>query len=166
MKTLKLLILSLFIVGAVSCSSDDDSVTDASMTGKWHPTLFKLEGSMDVEDLGRMEYVAESTGDFGGVYIDFKDDGTYFAENNTFPIKVTVKLNGSVISNEEYDSTWDLDQEGTWERDGETVTISNVDGMTDYELLELTSSKLKMKTDAGGIGDLGGDVPGDMDMTH
>lgn len=168
MKTFKFLILSLFIFGAVSCSSDDDdsiSGTDGSMTGKWYPTVFKIEGNMNVEGVGQMEYTAEGMGDFNGIYIDFKDDGTYFAENNTFPVKVMVKLNGDVINNDEFDTTWDLDQEGEWERNGEIVTISDDEGVTDYELLQLTSSKLKMQTNQGMIEGVGDDFPDDMDMT-
>lgn len=168
MKTFKFLILSLFIVGALSCSSDDDDSvggTDGVIFGKWYPTTFKVEGSMSVEGMGQMEYIAEGVGDFEGISVDFKEDGTYFAENNTFPVKVTVKLNGEVISSDEFQSTWDLDQEGEWERDGDVIILIDDDGVVNYDILELTSSKFTMQTDEGSIDDMGEDAPDDMDMT-
>lgn len=167
MKTFKILILSFLMIALAGCSSDDDnsSSTDATMIGVWYPTMYKIEGEMQMEGMGQIEYIAEGAGDFDGISVEFKENGTYVAQNSEFPLNITVKLNGQVISSEQVQASWDFIDGGEWLQEGNMVNISNSQENVNYEIIQLTSSRLKMQTDEGSIEDDGGEIPSDMEMT-
>ncbi|MDR6761226.1 hypothetical protein J2Y38_001424 [Flavobacterium sp. 2755] len=124
MKKLSILFVSVLTLGltAVSCSSDDDD--NGSIEGKWEIThqgvVFNGQEALEAYD------------NEGGCEIPsmtYSNDGKF------------------VDTTSEY---WDskcstYSEEGTWKKDGNTITLTYSDEEVKYEIAELTSNTLKVK---------------------
>lgn len=129
MKKLSVLFFSLFAVATItSCSNDDDK--SASIEGKW-------EISKEGETLETLK-AANNNGGCGFENIELLKGGTF--KHTDF---------------EYYNSECETyTGKGTWSRKDKILTVKN-DGendITEYEIIELTDSTLKLKeTDEEGV---------------
>ena len=131
MKKLKIVLFSVFAMGLTltSCSDDDSSGGNASIEGKWE--YFKEGMSANGQEvLTDWEHTEGCNKD----YIEINDDGTY----------TDVYYYGE---NCETDT-----ETGTWERDGNNITV-DFDGETmTGKIAKLTSSELRIEVEE----DMGG----------
>jgi hypothetical protein len=124
MKRIFLLFVSVALVGTslISCSSDDNGGSSGDLVGKWYPekSVYTFMGqNMDEPH----EHLCPSKKD----YVEFKSNGTFLA-----------------VDHEEDCQAYE--DEGTWVKNGNELTITG-DGETGtVTIVSLTSSKLVVKT--------------------
>lgn len=138
MKKLKVLFLSLVAVLSISsCSNDDDNsqttgstglTTSGSIVGKW-------ELSQEGETLTTLEPV-ENEGSCGSDLVEIKTGGTFKSTGFDYYDAICHPYTG----------------EGTWVKTNNTLTIKEGDDTIVFEIIELSSSTMKLKeTDPEGI---------------
>ena len=158
MKKLTYLLLSLFIMGLVSCSSDDDSNPhEVSLLGEWYADEFRMVGSYTEE--GQTYSFDGLASNCVGNDITFNADQSVTGHNAPFSMTSTVEVPGmppitSTMQMSSFTST-----SGEWSREGNTLYLqeegsSHKDAFT---ILLLNATTLKIMGDQNSID------PGDWD---
>ncbi len=148
MKTIKLLLLSVFIISFSSCSKDDDGGGSFEIVGNWRMTEGAVEGGSIMLDLGGMPIPVEVSGTFIDLddqnKLTIKEDNTFTSITGNIAIELHMNVMGTVQT-ETFEAS-DIFGEGTWERTGNTLNITNDNGTTiPYTIVSLTESNLELK---------------------
>lgn len=144
MRNFTFLLLSLFIITATACSSDDDNSSSSNnILGRWIPTEMHMEGSM-TEDGMTMEFVGTATQFHQDSHVTFLEDHTYVSYQGPFEMEVSISFMGQTITEtlpgEDY-----FDEEGEWEKRGNTLVVTSPDGESfSYNIIKLNSTTLKI----------------------
>jgi|SRR5690554_25673 len=158
MKTIKFLLLGLFIVGHLSCSKDDDK-KPADLVGTWMLTEGIVEPSSMVVELAGMQIPVEISGSFVGIddqnRINFNEDKTFTSVTGEIVVELELTVMG-VPQTERFEAD-DIFGAGTWERTGNELKIHNDNNTTIvYRIesinethLELSSNIRDMMVDNG-----------------
>ncbi len=159
MSKLGKLCMVLFVVTAfVSCNTDDDggSDTSADLVGTWAVTSLEYDGTTSFELFGE---TINTTFDGVGQNLDldftFTENPNEYTAEGSYDIVLDFTVDG--MSQTETTSVDNLQQEGTWERNGNILSIDgeiidlDVDipvgdtmGMSDLTILELTDTTLRL----------------------
>lgn len=125
MKKLSIIFVSILTLGltTVSCSSDDDK-DNGSLEGKWEVT----EQGVIFNGIEKLE-AYDNEGGCEIPSMTYSTDGKFVDTTSDY---------------------WDskcstYTEEGTWKKDGNTITLKYSDEEVKYEVIELTSSTLKIK---------------------
>lgn len=159
MKIFNYLILSLLIVGSVSCSSDDDNNEPLNIVGDWSITEGYIEPTTIQMDLGGMPISVEISGSFVEIdeenRISFKEDNTFTSITNNISLEMNMVVMG-MPQTQVFEAS-DIFGDGTWEIIGNelkihnqnntsiTYTIDSLDGNT----MELSSNVKDMQVEGG-----------------
>ena len=144
MKFSKLFILSLLTLSIISCSKDDDSKdsndTSASLVGTWKATDFSYESTSRTETQGTT-IESESTGIAKelDLTVEFSDDPKTYEVDSDYILEVTTETSGQTIVQEypiQYSGS------GTWNRDGDILTVTEDNEENEAEITKLTASTL------------------------
>ena len=140
MKKIKLILLFLSVVVIAACSSDDDNTESGQIEGVWKADLFYMEGEVD-----EGEFTVEGI-DFSGMKVDFKPDGTYVSDGDSFTVKYTMNMMGQEFSDTATNEN--PFNEGTWEKNGNTLTVKDIDEDEDFDfkIEKLTSNRLEISS--------------------
>lgn len=126
MKKLKIVLLLVLTLGLslTSCSSDDDNGTvDGNIEGKW---IFSKIGTMTGDKEVFIDYPNHEPG-CNKNYVEITADGKW----------KNVEYYGSECTEES--------DEGTWTRNGNTISVSYDDEIETGTILKLTNTELKLK---------------------
>ncbi|GGW67044.1 lipocalin-like protein [Winogradskyella epiphytica] len=121
-------IQNLFAIALImclsSCSSDDDS--SDSMTelhGTWSVVSLSIETAFDLNNDGvASRNLVEETPCYNGDYVNFNSDGDVRVV--TALTDISVNVNSSTDYNYTYECLPGIDQESTWTRNENVVTIT------------------------------------------
>lgn len=131
MKVIFKLVLILFVFSFCACSSDDDSNgdTNTSLEGVWTLSSLKVESSFDFNNDGTASRnLFEETPCYNDDFINFRSDGT--VNIVTALTVISIEITSPTEYGHVYQCLDGLDQETTWTRDGNTITVEN--GSTDF----------------------------------
>ncbi|WP_026451399.1 hypothetical protein [Aequorivita capsosiphonis] len=159
MKIIKFLLLGLFIIGQVSCSSDDDGGESLDLVGNWSIQEGFIEPGSVVLDIGGMDVTVEYSGSFVNIDEDnriiLKDDNTFSSITGNISLEMEMVVMG--IPQTQSVEMSDVFGEGTWEVNGSDFIVHNANG-TDvtYHIdslngdnLELSANVKDMALDSG-----------------
>lgn len=124
MKVILKLILVFFVFNFCACSSDDDSNNDseASLEGIWILSSLRVESTFDFNNDGTAsQNLFEETPCYDNDFINFRTDGTVNVV--TALTEITVEVTSPTEYNHVYECLDGFDQETTWTRDGNTITV-------------------------------------------
>ncbi|WP_299761816.1 lipocalin family protein [uncultured Dokdonia sp.] len=159
MKTIGKLCMALFlIISLVGCSSDDEggNETSASLVGTWAVTSLDYEGTTSFDFLGETVNTSfDGVGQNLDLNFTFTENPNEYTSEGSYDIVLDFTVNG--MSETETTSIDNLQQEGTWERNGNILSIDgeiidlDIDipvgdtmGMSDLTILELTDTTLRL----------------------
>lgn len=131
MKVIFKLILVLFVCNFFACSSDDDSNDNenSNLEGIWILSALRVESSFDFNNDGSASRnLFEETPCYDDDFINFRGDGTVNVV--TALTYISVEITSPTEHEHAYQCLDGLDQETTWTRDGNTITVEN--GNTDF----------------------------------
>lgn len=147
---LKFMLLFVATIGMVSCSDDDGGgqTTSGDIVGTWEMSAFSFEGSTTYEFDGETH-----TEDYYGVgkemndvLLTFNEDGTVTTNGKTFTVEMTWESEGEEIT-EEY-PTETIINAGTWEKNGNTLILTEPDGnITELNIEKLNNTTLHITGD-------------------
>ncbi|HZH69185.1 MAG TPA: lipocalin family protein [Flavobacteriaceae bacterium] len=151
MKNPKFLFVLLLSAVMFSCSSDDDSTQDGAVTieGDWDLTSIEMDGSY--------EYTMEGVPfpilfEYNGYGKDIDSQTTFTTNPNTvssvgnLTIVMTIEMLGDGITEEFPVDFSEYVSSGTWEIDGDVLTIVDADGnAASYQIEQLTSTTLVLQ---------------------
>ena len=135
-KTMKIIfksILVLFVCSIFSCSSDDSNSdnngNNATLEGHWKLTALRVESAFDFNNDGiTSRNLFEETPCYDDDFLNFRADGTVNV------VTALTLISVEITSPTEYEHVYQcldgLDQETTWTREGNTITVEN--GSTDF----------------------------------
>ncbi|WP_431134807.1 hypothetical protein [Psychroserpens mesophilus] len=131
MKIIFKLALALIVVSLFTCSSDDDNINDndVSVEGVWVLSALSVESSFDFNNDGiASRNLFEETPCYNDDFINFRTDGTVNV------VTALTYISIEITSPTEYEHVYQcldgLNQETTWTRNGNTITVEN--GTTDF----------------------------------
>lgn len=147
MRIIKLLVLSIFIFGHFSCSSDDDNANSFDIAGKWSITEGYVEPGSMVLDIGGMNVPIEYSGSFVDIdannSLTFKEDKTFSSYTGDIALELTMTFMGTTQT--DYFEMNDVFGEGTWEVNGRELKIHNANGTTvKYNIDNLNNDVLEL----------------------
>ncbi|MFK7783393.1 hypothetical protein [Psychroserpens sp.] len=131
MKVIFKLILVFFVLNFYACSSDDDSNDDntVSLEGVWLLSTLSVESSFDFNNDGvASRNLYEETPCYDNDFINFREDGT--VNIVTALTSITIEITSPTEYGHVYECLNGFDQETTWTRNGNTITVEN--GSTDF----------------------------------
>ena len=146
MKITKLLLLSLSVI-LFSCGDDEDfKPTSQGMVGAWQITAVDYKGTTTTTAQG-MSIKA----DFTGTGKDMTLTTTFAASPNTVTTQgsYTIVLKTTIAGQTETEE-YPVDEifsDGTWTLDGQTLSITDINGTEKATIIEQTATSLKMKLD-------------------
>lgn len=126
MRKITILVASAFAFGLTftSCSGDDDS-NGGSIVAKWNFSTVK--------------YTVNGTVAYNGPY---DDNEVGCASDN-----IEIFENGTALETDYFNSDCDFETyPSTYTRDGNTLTVTDDGDVTEIEIVELTSSKLVLRS--------------------
>lgn len=159
MKIFKFLLLGLFIIGNISCSSDDDGVESFDIIGTWSITEGLIEPGSIIIDMGGMDIPVEYSGSFVDISADnrlnFNEDNTFSSYAGNMALEMEMVVMGT--SQTQRIEMSDVFGEGTWEVNGRELSILNENGTSikyyienlDGDHLELSSNVKDMAIESG-----------------
>ncbi|HLV40312.1 hypothetical protein [Xanthomarina sp.] len=161
MKITNYLFLSLFVLGLVSCSSDDDGSPDGGNSGNGNPQEASIVGSWNADNFIMNGIFAgdELTITFNGVAdtmtgndITFYQDNTTTGNSAPFMMDLTTIING-VPSTTEQEMNTPMATEGTWSREGNKLyLVENSMGQTqEFTIETLTETTLVITGDHNSV---------------
>lgn len=142
MKKLIVLFSALTLI-LTSCSSDDDSTSDinADIVGTWVGTEMVYEGTSETEIYGLPIEI-----DFTGEAYDistkliFSENPNTLVSEGSYSIKLEYEQNGITETQVVEDQSFLAS--GTWELNGDTLIVEDVNDSFEAKVYELTDDKL------------------------
>ncbi|MFC4633753.1 lipocalin family protein [Dokdonia ponticola] len=160
-KLVKLCMVLFVVTSFVSCSTDDDggSDTSASLVGTWSVTSLDYEGTTSFDFLGETINTSfEGVGQNLDLDFTFTENPNEYTAEGSYDIVLDFTVNG--MSETETTSVDNLQQVGTWERNGNILSIDgeiididldipvgDTTGMSELTILELTETTLRLGQD-------------------
>lgn len=141
----------------VSCNTDDgESDTSADLVGTWAVTSLEYDGTTSFDFLGETINTSfDGVGQNLDLTFTFSENPNEYSAEGYYDIILDFTVNG--MSETETTSVDNLQQEGTWERngnilfiDGEIIDLDvyiparDTTGMSDLTILELTDTTLRL----------------------
>lgn len=141
----------------VSCNTDDgESDTSADLVGTWAVTSLEYDGTTSFYFLGETINTSfDGVGQNLDLTFTFSENPNEYSAEGYYDIILDFTVNG--MSETETTSVDNLQQEGTWERngnilfiDGEIIDLDvyiparDTTGMSDLTILELTDTTLRL----------------------
>lgn len=161
MKILKYIVLSLLIIGHVSCSNDDNAES-LDVVGSWRMTEGSVDpGSMDL-DLGGTIMHVEYSGGFSNIdpnnRLNLHEDHTFTTTSGGMTIDLTL-----VVMGQSQTQSVPMDNfvgDGTWEINGRDLNIRNSNGTSiKYNIDNLSDDTLELSANVKDITPDGGSNP-------
>lgn len=167
MKTLRFLLLTVFITTLVACSKDDDNTPpSSSIVGSWtlesggiEPTTITMEG---------LDFPIQVSGSFINISdtnrITFKEDNTFTSVTGNIILRMEMVVFGMPQTQDVEIN--DFLGEGTWEIANDKLIINNDNGTTiPYQIVSFTETDLVLKANTSDIDSgTGAGVPGGLDI--
>lgn len=147
MKIIKYLVLSIFIIGLISCSSDDDGGDSYDIIGEWTITEGYIDPTSIQLDMGGIDIPVEISGTFVGLDVNnsltFMDDNSFTSQMDNISLEMDMVVMG--VPQTETIGMSDVFGEGNWEINGNTLTIHNENGTTiPYRIENLNGDNLEL----------------------
>jgi len=151
MKNTKFLFVLLLSLVIFSCSSDDDSTQNGNATieGEWELTSMEMEGNYEYTMEGvpfpiLFEYDGYAK-DLNSQTI-FETNPNTVSSTGTLTLVLTISMMGDSITEEMPVDFSEYVSSGTWEIDGDQMTVVDTDGnISTYKIEQLTSTTLILK---------------------
>lgn len=153
MKITNYLLLSLFVFGLMSCSSDDDGNSDngnpqeVTILGLWNASEMSINGTV-VEQNITSSFNGMAT-EMTGNDITFNEDHTLSGNSAPFNMEVHYVIEGLPPFTQTQEMNSAMAHEGTWSREGNMLYIQE-NGSTDREgftIETLNATTLKISGD-------------------
>ena len=162
MKIINYFLLSLFIIGNLSCSSDDDGGDSFDIIGKWSITEGSIDQTSIVLDIGGMDVPVDISGAFIDIdennSLTFKEDNTFTSYAGNMSLELDIVVMGT--SQTERIEMSDVFGEGTWEVNGRELKIHNSNGATvPYHIDNLNANILELSANVRDLTPAGGSNP-------
>ncbi|MCG8326488.1 MAG: lipocalin family protein [Chitinophagales bacterium] len=121
-------VLALLTLSIVSCSDDNDNEPDSNeLVGTWRMTTFDYDGTSTTIVAGQ-----STTANFVGTAFDIDAKITFLESPNEYKTEGTYGINLMYsVSGQNYETQATVDgflDSGDWERDGDTIKVTNADG--------------------------------------
>lgn len=120
------LVLAIFMLSLFACSSDDSNNdnSDVALEGVWVLSALSVESSFDFNGDGEASRnLFIETPCYDNDFINFRSDGT--VNIVTALTSITIEFTSSTDYGHVYECLSGLNQESSWSRDGNTVTVEN-----------------------------------------
>lgn len=141
------LVLASISWASVSCNKDDDTVDPANLAGVWKTTQVECNNGVSSFEVLGVPFTSNYT--FYGKDFDFE---TTFTENpnefstvGSYTVVTTTEILGVPETTES--TTEAFPGVGSWEINGNTMIQVFAGDTTELEILELSSSKFRLKGD-------------------
>ncbi|GAA4974204.1 lipocalin family protein [Algibacter aquimarinus] len=147
MKKLSILFFVLSTI-LVSCSSDDDGANiSASIVGKWIATDIEFEGDISAVVEGeRINFTFTGEPTDLDHSLTFTESPNEVVSEGGFDLEVTTNLGG--FTDTETVEGESIVETGSWEQNGNLLTVANSGEGGDIEIFELTATRLIIGTEA------------------
>lgn len=158
MKTIKFLLVSLLIIGQISCSSDDGPES-FDIVGNWSITAGFIEPTSILLDMGGMSIPVQISGNFIEIdennSLSLNGDNTFSSNTGNISLEMDMVVMGE--SQTQTIEMSDVFGAGTWEVNGRELKIHNENGSTvpfnidnlSGGILELSANVKNLSLDSG-----------------
>lgn len=147
-KLLTPILLLLTICFLISCDKDDEN-SSGSLTGTWKMTDIHADDGVNTTFVGFLGQEIIYTYTFHGkdyaTTTTFTENPNEFTSQGSYTVVTTVDLAGSITTTENPVNAFA--GTGTWSINGNTLTQDFGGQVSEFEILEFTKSKLRIKED-------------------
>ncbi len=139
-----LFLFCLFALSLSSCSSDDDSISNApTVVGEWKIEVLKMNGDLINPDGFAAIMSVQAIDLKDSDRLIFKGDNSYLSSSNGISVKIIVKMMG-----QEFSETTVMDSfgNGTWRQNGNDLILTFDGQSTVYKIDFLSESTLQLSS--------------------